>query len=215
MIAGREDIQRPASCGSAASRQPEGAARPRTSRWSSRARASRKLDRGATKLAFALKLAQRWPPGREIERPRSRRAADLPRLQNHLDTQSRPKTCPAGPQRQGASRWGAGDRAKPKAFLMGRAAVQPGRQAARADERRGAGSQHRLNTTTVYVTHDPGLRAMNPWATAWRSLMARRVPGRSQVRRWSSTTPPRNCSWARLIGLTGHELPWGPRRSRV
>jgi len=98
-------------------------------------------------IAFALKLAKR--PKEEIDR-KVNEAADILDLQNHLE---RKPANLSGGQRQRVAMGRAIVRS-PKAFLMdeplsnldAKLRVQMRAEVARI--------QHRLNTTTVYVTHD-------------------------------------------------------------
>src|SRR5690349_853589 len=98
-------------------------------------------------IAFALKLAKR--PKEEIDR-KVQEAADILDLQNHLE---RKPANLSGGQRQRVAMGRAIVRS-PKAFLMdeplsnldAKLRVQMRAEVARI--------QHRLNTTTVYVTHD-------------------------------------------------------------
>jgi multiple sugar transport system ATP-binding protein len=98
-------------------------------------------------IAFALKLAKR--PQNEID-AKVREAAEILDLQNHLD---RKPANLSGGQRQRVAMGRAIVRS-PKAFLMdeplsnldAKLRVQMRAEVARI--------QHRLNTTTVYVTHD-------------------------------------------------------------
>ena len=97
-------------------------------------------------MAFALKLAKR--PKAEIEKK-----------VNGPQTSS--ASCPSSSASRrtfrraaAARRHGTRHRAEPEGFPVRRATLQPGREAARADARRGGAILHSLNTTTVYVTHD-------------------------------------------------------------
>ena len=101
----------------------------------------------ADNMGFALKIAgsrRRRSSSGSRRRPRSSTSDGLP-----------------GPQAEGpvrrpapARRHGPRDRALAAGVLHGRAAVQPGRQAARATRTQIASLQRRLGITTVYVTHD-------------------------------------------------------------
>ena len=101
----------------------------------------------ADNIAYGLKL--RKMPKDEMN-ARIKKAADMLELD-----------APPGPQAQAALRrpapargHGPRDRARAPGVPHGRAAVQPRREAARADARRDLGGRAPLNTTTLYVTHD-------------------------------------------------------------
>jgi multiple sugar transport system ATP-binding protein len=98
-------------------------------------------------MAFGLKL--RKMPKDEIDR----RVKEAAEIAGHRR--------PPGPQAQGALRRpapargrGPRHRAQPQGLPLRRAALQPGRQAARADARRDQQAVQRLGTTFIYVTHD-------------------------------------------------------------
>ncbi len=98
---------------------------------------------------------------------------------------------------------GRGDRAQPEGVPDGRAAVQPGREAARADARpRWRASSSSLGTTTVYVTHDQ-TEAMT---LGDRVAIMRAASSSRSARRRSSTTPAQPVR-RRLHRLAGDELP--------
>ena len=134
-------------------------------------------------IAFALKLAKR--PKEEID-AKVQEAADILDLGQHLE---RKPANLSGGQRQRVAMGRAIVR-QPKAFLMdeplsnldAKLRVQMRAEVARI--------QHRLNTTTVYVTHDQ-TEAMT-WAIASRSCSA--ASSSRSRRRWSSTTTRRTCS---------------------
>ena len=89
--------------------------------------------------------------------PKAERAERVPEAAKLLDLEPLPRPQAGKPLRwpAPARRHGPRDRARAAGVLHGRAAVQPGRQAARADPRRRSPSlQRRLGVTTIYVTHD-------------------------------------------------------------
>ena len=98
-------------------------------------------------IAFGLRL--RKTPKDEIDRrgARSRRRPGPRGVPRPQAARSLRRAAPAG-------RHGPRHRAPSPGLPHGRAALQPGRQAARADARRDQPLQRRLGTTTIYVTHD-------------------------------------------------------------
>ena len=99
-------------------------------------------------MAFPLKLAQ-GAGGRDHREGRARGADPRPRAA------SRPQAGEALGRPAPAGGDGPGDRPRPEGVPDRRAALQPRREAARADAHaRSPGLQKSLATTTVYVTHD-------------------------------------------------------------
>ena len=136
-------------------------------------------------IAFALKLAKK--PKEEIDR-KVNEAAEILDLQNHLE---RKPANLSGGQRQRVAMGRAIVRYA-EGVPDGRAAVEPRREAARADAGRGGSHpappehHHGLRHPRPDRGHDPG-RPRGDHA-------ARRAPA-GRHRRWSSTTPRRTCSW--------------------
>ena len=99
-------------------------------------------------MGFALKLRGRRQ-GRDRQEGRGGGAHPRPRAA------PRPQAGAAVRRPAPARGDGARDRARPGGVPDGRAALEPRRQAARADAHRGvAASRSSLGTTTIYVTHD-------------------------------------------------------------
>ena len=100
-------------------------------------------------MGFALQ-ARQGPPGRD-QRRRSSEAARILDLEEHLDRK------PANALRRSAAagRDGEGDRAQPERVLDGRAALQPRREAPRADA-------HRDLADPAAARHDHDLRHPRP-----------------------------------------------------
>ena len=155
-------------------------------------------------MAFALKLAKAPQGGDRPQGPRGRR---------HPRPQRAPRAQAGQPVRRPAPARGDGprDRARPEGVPDGRAAVEPRRQAARADARRGgadpaAGS----NTTTVYVTHDQ-TEAMTLGDRVAVMLQRRAPAGRLAD---GALQQPGEPVRGRLHRLAGHELPARDDRGR-
>ena len=98
-------------------------------------------------IAFGLKLKK--TPKAEM-RERVQKAAELLGLEEHLDR--KPRVALRRPA--AARRDGPRDRAPAEGVPDGRAALEPRREAARADARRDLAAPDDLGVTTVYVTHD-------------------------------------------------------------
>ena len=154
-------------------------------------------------IAFALKLAKR--PKEEIDR-KVNEAADILDLQNHLE---RKPANLSGGQRQRVAMGRAIVRS-PKAFLMdeplsnldAKLRVQMRAEVARI--------QHRLNTTTVYVTHDQ-TEAMTLGDRVAIMLQRRAPAGRLAD---GALQQPGEPVRRRLHRVAGHELPAGDDRRR-
>jgi ABC-type sugar transport system ATPase subunit len=137
-------------------------------------------------IAFALKL--RKMPKDEIDRGgRGRRILEL------TDWLDRKPGQLSGGQRQRVAMGRAIVR-QPSGVPHGRAAVEPRRQAARADARRDRKIQHDLNVTTIYVTHDQ-TEAMTMGDRV--AVMSQGLPAAGGRRPRTSTTTPTTCSWRR------------------
>jgi multiple sugar transport system ATP-binding protein len=98
-------------------------------------------------MAFSLQAAQGRPAA---DRERVDNAARILNLDALLDRYPRELSGRPAPARGHGPR----HRARPQGLPVRRAAVQPGRQAARGHARRDQGPAPALKTTTVYVTHD-------------------------------------------------------------
>ena len=159
----------------------------------------------AENMGFALKLARRHqgrdrPPGRGGRRP------------------ARPGRVPR-PQAQGALRWpaparrdGPGDRPRAAGLPDGRAAVEPRRQAPRADPRPDRRAAGRLGMTTVYVTHDQ-VEAMTMGHRV--AVLQGRRPAAGATPRGRCTTRPANVFVAGFIGSPAMNLMALERRAAV
>ena len=100
-------------------------------------------------MAFAAAAGQDGQEGRSDRKvTEAAKVLDLTALLDRKPARPLRRAAPAGGH-------GPGDRAPTQGVPDGRAAVQPRRQAARADaHRRSPGCRSDLGTTTVYVTHD-------------------------------------------------------------
>ena len=154
-------------------------------------------------IAFALKLAKR--PKEEID-AKVNEAAEILDLNNHLE---RKPANLSGGQRQRVAMGRAIVR-NPKAFLMdeplsnldAKLRVQMRAEVARI--------QHRLNTTTVYVTHDQ-TEAMTLGDRVAIMLSGELQQVASPMELYNH---PTNLFVAGFIGSPGHELPAGDDRRR-
>ena len=155
-------------------------------------------------MAFALKLAKTPEGG---DRPQGQRGGGHPRPQRA------PRAQAGQPLRRPAPARGHGprDRARPEGVPDGRAAVEPRRQAARADARRGGAHP-------APAEHHHGLRHPRPdrghdaRATASRSCSAASCSrSRSPMELYNN---PANLFVAGLHRLARHELPAGDDRRR-
>ena len=147
-------------------------------------------------MAFGLKL--RKPPKAEIDR-RVNEAAEILGIEHLLDR--KPKQLSGGQRQRVAAR--PRHRARAAGLPDGRAAVEPGRQAARRRRAPRFTKLHqRLQTTIIYVTHDQ-VEAMT---------MGHRIAVMKDGVLQQLDTPqnlydhPTNLFVAGFIGSPGHEL---------
>ena len=159
-------------------------------------------------MSFGLRL-KRYPKD-EIARARAGGRAHPRHRAELLERKPRAALGRTAPAR----RHGPRDRAQPEGLPVRRAAVEPRRQAARADAHRDQALHQRVRTTIVYVTHDQ-IEAMT---LADRVVVMNRGEDRADRRAERSLSRARDALRRRLHRFARDEppaLPAGAGRRRV
>ncbi len=156
-------------------------------------------------MAFPLKLARVAETRRSTEK-----VEEAARI---LDLERAPRPQAGEPLRRPAParRDGPGDRPRPAGLPDGRAALEPRREAARADAHRGrAAPEATSSTTTVYVTHDQTeAMTLGDRVAVMRDGVLQQVGSAA-----ASSTTARQPVRRRLHRLAGDELHAGDARRR-